>query len=302
MQWYNSNHHTFPLIHLDNVQVMLNDENLKPEWVENLAKYSEFHLQRNKKNLVLVIGESWTYGETLPGIATGVGHYDLTSQITHGFGMKLALMKDSDYYQYAIPGNCNAYMFIELVRILSYINSNFKYDNIYLFMQMTEPSREMPIASKLQTTPLSNLYNPTQGITFEQWLIQYDEIFLDYLVDTISKHVNVSTVVWKNFCSFQHTKEYPTLKIIKDTWINFSAQLLGINLETQKFQSVGWYADFEDKFKSIIKFPKEFSSRELDKIEASNAFIRGNFLHNQHPNAISHSLWAYKLFKDTTDV
>lgn len=282
-------------------EVWLNDENLKPNWVEHPAEFSEFHVRRHKKKeLVIVIGESWTYGETLPHIATGLRKYDLESQLTSCFGPKLALQHNADYYQYAVPGNCNAYMFLELDRILDYVNTNFKYKKIHVYVQLTEPGREMPITKELAGTAFHGIYK-TAGMTFEQWLINYDNLFLDYLSETVNKHSNVSAIVWKNFCCFQNTNEYTNFKIVKESWIKLTSSMLGVQLEMQKFQSIGWYAEFEELFRNRITFERDFSKVEIDKIEKSNEFIKGNFLHNNHPNAIAHTLWAYKLFKEMTN-
>ena len=117
-------------------ELWINDENLKPDWIEKPAKFTEFHVKRGKENLLLVIGESWTYGESLDGIATAHEKYNIKVQLTYSFGANMALSMDTDYYQYAVPGNCNFYMFNELERILPRLNS-MGYKKIYVCLQMT---------------------------------------------------------------------------------------------------------------------------------------------------------------------
>ena len=274
--------------------LLVNDENLKPEWVQHPAKNTEFYLKRNKKNITIVIGESWTYGEALPNVASGAQKYDLNSQLIHCFGPKLALLLDSDLYQYAVPGNCNAYMFIELARILKYVDS-LDYDQVNLFIQITDPSREAPIMYKLPDHPLQELYNKNSSVTFEEWLSRYDDIFLTILEKEVAKYSNVNCVVWKNFCSFQQKLSYSRFVFLPESWIKFSARYLGKNLKMQRFQSVGWLYDFQKKFKNI-KFSNKLLNEELDNIETSNNFIKDNYLHSNHPNLIAHSLWALNLY------
>lgn len=275
-------------------EILINDENLKPDWVEHPAKFTELFLNRNKKTLTIVIGESWTYGEALRNISTGLQKYNLETQLADSFGPKLSLLLDSDYYQYAVPGNCNAYMFIELSRILKYVDL-LNYEKINLFVQITEPAREMPIMYKLTDHPLQKLYKEDLDVTFDQWLSEYDDIFLTLLSNEIKKYSNINCVVWKNFCCFQHKEKYENLSILRESWIQFSSRFLGNPIEMQKFQSVGWLHEFQNKFKHI-KYSNDMLIKELDKIEAANSFIKNNYLHSNHPNLVGHNLWALNLY------
>ena len=281
-----------------NSVVYKNDENLKPDWVKDPAMNTEFHIQRKKKDLLVVVGESWTYGESLPGIATGDRQYNLTSQITYCFGPRLALALNADYYQYAVPGNCNFYIVSSLERILKDLVISYKYKRIKLCVQLTEPGRELAIWEKLNDQ-YSVIYDMNGIKTFDDWLVRYDEIFLDELERLRSKY-GIEITVWKNFCSFNNKKEYPNLKLIPETWIQESAKMYGIHLESQKFQSVGWFDDFYSRYNDRIKFDTAMINAELDKIEKSNNFINGNFYHNNHPNWFGHVVWSHKLYNDYT--
>ena len=155
----------------DTSEIWLNDDNLKPDWVSHPALYTEFHIKRNKENLLLVIGESWTYGETLQGVATGIQKYNFERQLESCFGVRLAKILNTDLYQYAVPGNCNFYMFTELDRILKHL-STLEYKKIFVCVQMTEPAREQSLIVSLRGNdhPLQYLINPNEKITFKEWL------------------------------------------------------------------------------------------------------------------------------------
>ena len=275
----------------DLVRIQLNDSNLKPGWIAHPAEFTEFHIQKNKKSLVLVIGESWTYGESLPDIASSLQQYNLRSQLTNAFGPQLAVTLDTDYYQYAVPGNCNFYMFKELDRILNHLKT-FNYEKIYLCMQMTEPAREKPIISELGDHPLSQLYSNNLKIDFIEWIRQYDTIFFNEYDELLTKHanLNIDAILWKNFCSINaDTRDY-LFKIIETTWIQYSSRILGEDLEAPMFYSVGWVDSMIEHFKNIT-YDKLFLLDEMNKIEKSNNFIKGNSLHTNHPTALSHLLW-----------
>lgn len=273
-----------------------NNDNLKPDWVQHPAENTEFYIRRNRSNLLVVIGESWTYGESLPDIATGLQRYNFKSQLMNSFGPKLALALDTDYYQYAVPGNCNGYMFEELSRILEFISSK-QYQNVYLCMQLTEPGRELAVIHKFKEHPLHDLYFSKEKIMFDDWLSKYDEIFLDILDAEVSKYNNIKPLVWKNFCCFVNNKQYQRLNLVSNSWIKLSSIMLGKDLAMQKFQSVGWL--YELKKFTRIKFDNKMLEHQLDLIEQSNKFINANPLHNSHPNLQGHTLWAYHLLRES---
>jgi hypothetical protein len=281
----------------DAISVQINDQNLKPYWVEHPALHTEFFVKRNKKNLLLVIGESWTYGETLPGIATGIQQYNFLTQLTLGFSAKMAVTLDTDLYQYAVPGNCNFYMFSELDRILSYV-SNLQYETIYVCMQMTEPSREQSLIKELEKNnhPLQDLIFPKQKMTFTEWLTKYDNIFFDEYEKIISKYKNLNCILWKNFCSVNTESVNRTFNIINTTWIEYSSKVLSADIVSPTFYSAGWLDTIVKDYQQI-KFDRSELLRQLDLIEASNAFIKANSLHSHHPNQFGHLLWSQFLLR-----
>lgn len=283
----------------DAAEIFINDDNLKPNWVEHPAEFTEFYIKRNKKNLLIVIGESWTYGETLRDIRTGIQKYNFYTQLEYCFGARLALMLDTDYYQYAVPGNCNFYMFTELSRILEYIK-DFDYEKIYVCLQMTEPSREQTLIEELrkQSHPLETLIDPEEKISFEGWLEEYDNIFLNQYENIISKYNNLDCVLWKNFCRFNSEFMDRKFKTISTSWIQYSANILGKELKSPSFFSLGWLDTIMGLYKNVI-FDNAALSKEIDIIEDSLNFIKANSLHSHHPNEFAHILWANYIARTT---
>ena len=285
------------------IKIFYNDKNLKPDWVEHEAKFSEFHIKRKKKNILLVIGESWTYGESLPKVETGIGRFNFDSQIINCYGPAMTVTMDCDYYQYAVPGNCNAFMFQELGRILEYIWS-LDYEKIYVSMQMTEPSREKPILQRLEDHPLHKLYtDTTEVIDFKEWLKRYDEIFFNIYDREIKKYNDpnkkIIPILWKNFCSINTTNRNYNFDILNDSWIKYSASCLGVKLEMPSFYAVEWLAGFQEDFGHKIKFDARYVSGMLNIIEKSNNYLHDNPYHFPHPNDEMHLKWANYLLNKT---
>ena len=46
-------------------KILKNDNNIKPPHINQSTQNTEFWVKRNKKECTVVIGESWTYGESL---------------------------------------------------------------------------------------------------------------------------------------------------------------------------------------------------------------------------------------------
>lgn len=276
-------------------EVLLTDNNLKPDWIEFPAAYTEFHIKRNKKNLLVVIGESWAYGETIQGIATGIQKYNFQTQLEFCFGPRLATILDTDLYQYAVPGNCNFYMFTELDRILKHV-STLGYKKIFVCLQMTEPAREQSLIVKLreQNHPLQYLICDQERMTFDHWLEKYDDIFFDQYERIISQYKNVDGILWKNFCKINSKNLDRLFKIIDTTWIQYSSRILGKNLDAPTFYSVGWLDTIMTQYYNV-SFDKSALLKEIKIIEESNNFIKASALHSHHPNEFGHLLWAQYL-------
>lgn len=275
----------------------INDDNLKPKWIKRPAPYTEFYLKRNKESLVLIIGESWTYGENIKDITTDLGKVNFQTQLNLTLGPKLAMMLRSDLYQYAVPGNCNFYMFEGLKRILKTVSQQ-GYKKIYVCMQMTESGREESLIEELLECnhPLQHLIRPSDKMSFEQWLEKYDNIFFEEYNKIISQYDNLDCILWKNFCRINSNKRYSTFKIITPTWIQYSSNLLGKDIDAPSFYSIGWLDTImNDHHYNNISFDKTYLNKEIDIIEESNNFIKSNYLHSNHPNEISHFLWAQYL-------
>jgi hypothetical protein len=225
------------------------------------------------------------------------------------YGLALAISNAAtSYYKYLklwqliVPGNCNFYMFQELPRILEHVSS-MKYKNIYICMQMTEPGREMAIGNKLAGSPLEGFYTTLpNGITFNDWVRQYDEVFFKWYNDIIIKFkekVNIKdAILWKNFCSTNTDIRHDSFRVVEQSWIQYSARTMGVKLEMPQIYAVGWLAGMQEEYGSRMKFDTKFLAKQLDIIEQSNNFLTGNPYHFPHPNETAHMLWAQYLVKE----
>jgi hypothetical protein len=70
---------------------------------------------------------------------------------------------------------------------------------------------------------------------------------------------------------------------------------MGFELEMPQIYAVGWLASMQEQYAKQIKFDTKFLTSQLDIIEKSNNFLKGNPYHYPHPNEIAHMLWAQYL-------
>lgn len=301
MAWYNSKLKSDPshgFMH-DIYRVDLRDDGIRPAHIKIPAQNIEIFAKRHKKNLLINIGESWTYGEGLYGVATAKAEFDLGSMLRFSYGAKLATMLDTDLYQYAVPGNSNLTMSYTLKRIMKELDTS-KYDKIYLSFQVTEPSREMQQLQDLVNWnhPLKNLYDKSylrsKELSLQGWLEKYDSYLFSYIDDIVSKYSNVSTVVWKNFCSTNTQNNY-SFNNIDQSWIQFSAEVNGHKLKMPSFYNAGWLDDLM-RYEEINFSKHKYIQKQLQAIEESNKYLGKCPDHRPHPNEVQHNLWALNVY------
>jgi len=290
--------------------LFLNDDIIKA--INPTIQFAEYYIQRDKKTLLLNIGESWTYGEALPSlnmnegsIGTGIDKYHFDSQLLYSFGPNLALSLDSDLYQYAVPGNSNINMLTDLNRLLSFLRDSNRYEKIYLSLQVTEPNRDFRYLDMdyCKNSVLFNMldrYRTSESpITFIDWLSMYFDTVQDWYQDTLNKYsdLNIDPIMWANFCTFQTNKEY-SFKRIKPTWIAYSAQLENKEYEEPLFFNTAMLIAVETEYKNNVIIDQDWAMYQMNLIEKAIKYIGfESKYHNNHPNIIGHKVWASYLAK-----
>ena len=285
-------------LHFPDAQAVLSsDEGLQLDILAHKVKHKHIWVQRNRDTCLLMIGESWVYGESLPGISTSTNEFDLEVQLKNTVGPKLSLLLDSDLYQYAVPANSNAYNVETLKQILPKLI--WKYKKVYVCIQITEPSREHRYEEDLKrfNSKLQKLFirKGKETLNFSKWLELYDEYLMRDISDIVKPHNgNVSILLWKNFCKF-NSSNTDGLKFLHETWIEFGAKTQGIQLQSPAFYVAGWI-DWIQKEWQDIEFDPAYILPQLDLIEKSNKFLADSSEHVPHPNSLQHSLWALNLY------
>lgn len=283
------------------VKVLINDNNMKPLHIAVPAQYTEFHIVRNSDTLLIAIGESWTYGESLSGIGSGAGLFNFHSQIHGCFAPRMAEILGCDLYQFAIPGNCNLWMSIELKRILKYV-ATLGYKKVLLAYQMTENAREMPLKFHELTLnhPIHNWFNTgtEKPIHILEWLKMYDEIFLNELDESVKNFTAcpINAIMFRNFLKLHTDKRDYNFKIIEPTWIEYTSRLVNHKHESPSIMNVIEFENHIKHFGQKIVHDREFMEQQISLTSQLFDYVgSGNVYHNNHPTKWGHLVWAIHL-------
>ena len=298
------------------LKVLMTDDNLKPIMIEHPAQNTEFHVIRGSDTLYVNVGESWTYGEILccptdqgrhRQIMTGSGKYYLNIQLQHCFGSRIAEATGWDYYQFAIPGNCNLYMHLDLERILKHV-ATLGYKKVYVSMQLTDPSRELNISdTKLfKSHPINDwfTYPIDNKIHIVDWLAMYDEIFFDHYSKILNSFTAcpIEGIMWRNFTKFVSNKRDYNFKFIESNFVTHTAKLVNYTDVDVHMIMAYVFDDYANKVGKNLIIPVEWMAAEVEKIHRMYDYIGGKSVpgqiyHNNHPTYLGHLVWAHHLMR-----
>lgn len=293
------------------VKFLMTDDNMKPMHIEIPALNTEFHIIRGSDTLLVVVGESWTYGETLKGIGTGAGLFSLHSQLEGCMGPRMAEVTGWDLYQFAIPGNCNLYMHLELERILKHV-ATLGYKQVKVVLQMTENSRELPIrwTEHAKNHAIGQWLNhgKENKVEIHEWLRMYDEIFFESYHNMLNSFTAcpIEGILWRNFTDPVSDKRDYCFKMIEPTMITYTGKLVNHDHTPPLIMNPIQFDDYVENIGKQIYVQEgkiEFFEKQMNLIGKMFDYIHGNkdvinlIYHNNHPTKIGHLVWAHELVR-----
>ena len=183
---------------------------------------TDFFVGAGKDSITIIVGESWTHGEKIRD-----SHCDFyeppesfEKALSQTLGARIAKHLDTDLHQSAWPGNFNAYYFKRLGELVEMYKHQYK--KVYIVACITAHCREDPQGSMKSITPdmlsYDFWYNDNHnGKTPQQYLSDYESIWLDYLEELALDNTSIEVICWKNF-----TKWYSDLS--NRNFINIAEQ------------------------------------------------------------------------------
>ena len=294
---------------------------------------TDYFIKKQKsKNLLLCIGESWTYGDSITGVKAINKQDNFRYRIEHVFACHMARILNCDYYVSAIPGDAIHLYTIQLAKAVACFKDFFHtYDNVYIVFQLTEKDR----CDFLSRTPLKQMYEDSklyidiphedkfyQEKTLPEFLKEGNNTIKDfckqaeqnymYFLQIILKHIPVKhkVICWQNFHHWHQSYNDENIHIVKTPWMHYT------NLLEGKGQNSVELPDWFNR-DNITKFYKKFVMRGyfdnglagtirkevhyLTKIIQENwdPIIHNERWHNWHPHELYHFMWALYMLNDS---
>lgn len=232
----------------------------------------------NSNKLLITIGESWTWGDSL----------DPQTRLQSIYGKHLSDMLQLDWLNIARKGASNFWIFYQIADLIRY--GKIPYDELLIVFCCTEAGREF------NENWAWHEFNPTKNLprfnNFDQCIMQYNCKLIDYLKIQLARLSPKSEVIIShNFCNssfWQHD-----LPQIQDNWVKINAVY---NKQSVPFD-VPTVANFE-YFRKYCTDIERIVDLQTQAIELVDFLVASPLHHKQaskHPTVESHRLWAEHL-------
>ena len=249
---------------------------------------------QNNNTLLIVAGDSWTWGDSLYGIDAPNGIVDDDRRTTGIYGHLLSQKLNSDFVNIARCGSNNAEIIPRLKKVLDY-NWN-RYQSITVLITLTETGREFLIYPKWWLKPAPSLTALLEH--FELLLVeQFNQLFESF--------PDVNFYIARNFTySFDSTKTMLKCTHVPKSWVDCLAEYQGLNNYPQdvRFVSMMVYNPLEETLRRTLQLSthkKEFFSL-LKTAETCNNWLVNSKLNykkaSKHPTELGHKIWADYLY------
>jgi hypothetical protein len=252
-------------------------------------------VKKSRKKLVVTIGESWTWGDSLGKTQHRV-YDDKECRLAHVYGGQLADMYNADFLNIAKPGESNLW----IAKHFNFFVDNhdeLPYDDIIVVLTMTELGREFNGDLDCDRDYVTDLKDTLTLTDFFTKLSSYvaDEI----LAANTNK---IKLLIGTNFVE----SNYPDrLQVLEKSWVDIIAEELQISVDKPCYVVGSWV--FE-RFHQMLEFTPKYN-REVFLQDMSQhmdvAKIRTNFLldskfnykkASKHPTPEGHTFWAKYLY------
>ena len=278
-------------------------------------------VKKKTKNLLVVIGESWTYPDSLQGVKAFEARDNPIHRIENAFWSHMARDLKCDFLVSAKPGHSNYWCIKNLKRLKEQFKNYFSsYKTVYVVFQLTSPFRDINAnPKKLYETEQMNsvskdfLNETVKYITdvpkwtnsllsIDDYFLNYDNFYIKLVEDLTSSIPNAKTLIWKNFGFFKNNYIPKNIHLVSMPWIQLSAKLANLDMPTPPNAMEAYGFDTYKNFKNYDT-SKRVLLKELDSIEAMQDFyslLKDSDWHNDnHPNELNHKEWAKHLLVDS---
>jgi len=248
--------------------------------------------------LLITIGESWTWGDSLPD-----------NRLKNVWGYRLATKLQMDWLNIARCGASNFWIFYQLSELIRFSNNNnqFPYKKIVFVFCLTETGRELNENWEWYGHDPIKFFNAqAQDITVNDLVRKQNQYCVQFaleLSDKLKPIIDHEIWIGHNFCSPVYW-EHPFNKIEKN-WNQLTAEKLEYSYDLTP--SVVQVRILEKYKKHLTQNPGLLEQLIATQSEATAMidFLDYSPLNykkaSKHPNAENHELWATYVYNSMVD-
>ena len=237
------------------------------------------------KNLLVTIGDSWTWGDSLFGINYKTKP-DAPERLTAVYGYHLKnLLIDFDWINIAYPGTANRWIVDSALRIAEL---ETEYKHIIISAGLTDIGRDL--------VQMDLLFNEVTALNCEGE-------YLDRLSLACDCREDITLLIGRNFTDTFDENIHKVKNHLPKRWVDISNDKSNLNF---KFNGKVHYITYPDKNSKISTETKEwFLSSMFPNAENMIDFLKQCPLHyktaSMHPTEECHIFWAQYLYNYIID-
>lgn len=273
------------------------------------AQYNSWNgfdfVQKASRKLVVTVGESWTWGDSLGQANHFTGIDDKEFRLSNNYGGQLAKTLNADFLNVAEPGQSNLWIATQLHTILKNLHE-FDYNEILIAVTLTEIGREFE--SELDA-----------GRNYGELLADISNIndFFKVLSTMISAEIQksldlINTITNKKIKIFLGTNfvesNYPGPGIFNKSWVQLIAEKQNMEVSIPCYVANSWvyerysritcYAKRVNREKYLKEMENIFETAEkrIDFLDRSRYNVNSG---SKHPTIEGHEIWKECILKET---
>lgn len=265
-------------------------------------KHTELFLERinSKGKLLICIGESFTWSESLYGIASGTSPPKLNPNVQMFYTIqgRIASRFNSDLRTVTYPGNSSSLMLSALERVLEEIVESKKdYKEIIILQQFTDRSRCEFDHPKTPWLAIKQKYFNSYKPKNLQYFIELEQCLEERLDFILKKYnsLNIKCLAWRNFSDWISPTQYDSFHKAPFCINHFKFYLQGDSHPGFPVcNAAGWFhSQYKDcKTEENLRFLEE----QAALAEFHYRYNETKYFQN-HPNAILCQIFAEYLIE-----
>ena len=287
--------------------------------IYQVPEYAKCYLEieNKKKNLVICLGDSWTYGDSLGNTDVSKNIDDFEFRKEHIYGKLLADKLNADLVNAATPGCSNNFIYHQfynniVTKDLPRLSQT--YNKVYIVITLTENGRDLKqlphLSWFLNTFKKHYDYENDTNFTFEKFLIRLEQFVLSQIAEQEKNFpANVKLITASNFAYVYDYNKALVKHMVPKIWTEILAEKQ--NLKPVKNVRMASYAcsyllefmrsisnrfDADTYSKYVDWYEKVIMDPANKQIDFLNESIYNYKKASKHPTPEGHALWADYLY------